>query len=118
MIPLAGGEAIALTAEGASSSHPAMEPGWQVPAFLSARHGRQIPGLATEPAGGRSPETDRNAAGRRGIFAWSPDGRRLLLTLQDPTPEELEEAKDKDKDRDADKSKEEKGKRNRSPSPG
>src|SRR5262249_36780055 len=36
-------------------------------------------------------------------FGWSPDGKRLVLVLQDPTPEELEAAKDKDKAKDAEK---------------
>ena len=32
-------------------------------------------------------------------FAWSPDSKRLVLVLQDPSPEELEEAKTKKKTR-------------------
>ena len=32
-------------------------------------------------------------------FAWSPDSKRLVLLLKDPSPEELEEAKTKVKEK-------------------
>src|SRR5262249_30819556 len=48
-------------------------------------------------------------------FAWAPDGKRLVLVLRDPKPEELEAAKPKDKEKEgADK---EKGKKAKAPKP-
>lgn len=32
-------------------------------------------------------------------FAWSPDSKKIVVVLQDPSPEELEEAKAKEKER-------------------
>jgi len=116
MIPSAGGEAIALTAEGASSSHPRWSPDGRFLAFLSARHGGKSQVWLLNRLGGEAQKLTETAQDVED-FAWSPDGRRLLLTLQDPTPEELEEAKDKDKDRDADKSKEEKKEKKQKPKP-
>jgi dipeptidyl aminopeptidase/acylaminoacyl peptidase len=71
MVPFAGGEAIPLTAEGVSSSHPRWSPDGKYLAFLSARH----------------------------TFEWSPDSKRLCVVLHDATTEELEAAQDKEKDK-------------------
>jgi len=92
MIPLAGGEGYRAHCRGCFLVASAMEPGWQVPGISFRPPRRQIPGLATEPAGGEAQKLTETAQDVED-FAWSPDGRRLLLTLQDPTPEELEEAK-------------------------
>ncbi len=55
MIPAAGGEAIALTVEGTSSSHPRWSPDGKYIAFLSARNeGKTRSGYSTASAGKRS----------------------------------------------------------------
>ncbi len=32
-------------------------------------------------------------------FAWSPDSKRIVLVLQDPSPEDLEAAEEKDQEK-------------------
>src|ERR1700730_11199332 len=98
MAPFAGGEAIPLTAEGVSSSHPRWSPDGKYLAFLSARHEGKTQVWLLNRFGGeaqRLTETPQDVDS----FVWSPDGKRLCLILRDATAEELEAAKDKDKDR-------------------
>ena len=97
MVPMAGGEALPLTAAGASSSHARWSPDGKSIAFLSARdEGKTqvwlLPRLAGEAE--RLTDTPQDVEG----FSWSPDSRHLVLVLRDPSAEELEAAKEK-KDR-------------------
>src|SRR5882724_9371325 len=73
MIPLAGGEAIALTAEGASSSHPRWSPDGRFLAFLSARHGGKSQVWLLNRLGGEAQKLTETAQDVED-FAWSPDG--------------------------------------------
>jgi len=114
MIPAAGGEAIALTADDVSSSHPRWSPDGKFLAFLSARNeGKKQVWLLNRLGGEAQKLTDTPQD--VDDFAWSPDGQRLELTLQDPTPEELEAAKDKDKEKEG--AKDESEKKTKTPKP-
>ena len=105
MISSSGGEAIPLTAEGVSSSHPRWSPDGKYLAFLSGRgegkeedeRKKQIWVLNRQ--GG---EAQQLTVTIQDVdhFAWSPSGDRLVLVLQDPTPDQIEAAKNKDKDKD------------------
>lgn len=94
MVPAAGGDAIALTAEGFSSDHPRWSPDGKLLAFLSSRkdtegdEGKTQVYLLNRMGGEaqRLTETIQDVED----FAWSPDGKRLILILRDPSPEELE----------------------------
>jgi dipeptidyl aminopeptidase/acylaminoacyl peptidase len=116
MIPAAGGEAIALTAEGVSSSHPRWSPDGKFLAFLSGRNEGKAQVWLLNRLGGEAQKLTDTAQDVED-FAWAPDGRRLVLTLQDPTPEELEEAKDKDKQTEKEQEAEKKDKKSKTPKP-
>jgi dipeptidyl aminopeptidase/acylaminoacyl peptidase len=109
MAPAAGGDAIAMSAEGVSSSRPRWSPDGKFLAFLSKRNeGKTQVWLLNRMGGEAQKLTD--TIQDVDDFVWSPDSKRLVLVLRDPTPEELDEAKTKDKDKDkpagADKEKE------------
>jgi dipeptidyl aminopeptidase/acylaminoacyl peptidase len=100
MVSSAGGDALALTAEGVSSSHPRWSPDGKWLAFLSARdEGKTQVWLLNRLGGEAQKLTDTPQD--VGDFAWSPDSTRLALLLRDPTEDELEAAKNKDKAADA-----------------
>src|SRR6266446_5539781 len=93
MVPRSGGEAIALTAEGVSSSHPRWSPDGKSIAFLSERNEGQTQVWLLSLRGGeaqRLTDTPQDVDD----FAWSPDGRLIVLVLRDASPEELEAAKE------------------------
>jgi len=93
MVPRSGGDAIALTAEGVSSSHPRWSPDGKSIAFLSERNDGQTQVWLLSLRGGeaqRLTDTPQDVED----FAWSPDGRRLVLVLRDASADELEAAKE------------------------
>ncbi len=103
MVPAAGGDAIPLTTEGVSSSHPRWSPDGRYLAFLSARVGGAEEGedsgkkqvwILNREGGEAQQLTDTIQDVDN--FAWSPSGDRLVLVLQDPTPDELAAAKSKE----------------------
>lgn len=102
MVPAAGGDPIALTAEGNSSSSPRWSPDGKSLAFLSARNEGKSQVYLLNLHGGeaqRLTDTIQDVDS----FAWAPDSHRLVLVLRDPSPEELEAAASKGKDADDDK---------------
>src|SRR6266850_756933 len=101
MVPAAGGEAIALTSEDVSSSHPRWSPDGKYLAFLSARNDGKTQIWLLNRQGGEAQKLT-NPPQDVDDFDWAPDAKRLVVVLRDPKPEELEEAKNKDKDRDKD----------------
>ena len=107
MIPAAGGDAIALSAEHVSSGHPRWSPDGKFLAFLSARNEGKSQVWLLNRLGGEAQKLTDTVQDVED-FSWSPDGRRLVLTLQDPTPEELEAAKDKDADKEKEAAKKDK----------
>jgi len=97
MLPTAGGEAIALTAEGVSSEHPRWSPDGKFLALLSERDGGKTQVYLLNRLGGeaqRLTDTIQDVE----AFEWAPDSKRLVLVLRDPSPEELEAAAEKGKD--------------------
>jgi dipeptidyl aminopeptidase/acylaminoacyl peptidase len=94
MVPVSGSDPLPMTAEGVSSSHPRWSPDGKLLAFLSERNeGKKQVWLLNRLGGEAQQLTDTIQDVED--FAWSPDGRRMVLVLKDPTPEELEAAKDK-----------------------
>ncbi len=93
MVPAAGGEAIPLTAEGVSSSHPRWSPDARFIAFLSARNEGKTQVWLLNRLGGEAQRLT-NTLQDVEDFAWAPDSRRLVLILRDASQEELEAAKE------------------------
>jgi dipeptidyl aminopeptidase/acylaminoacyl peptidase len=100
-VPADGGDAIPLTAEGVSSSHPRWSPDGKYLAFLSARNEGKTQVWLLNRSGG---EAQRLTGTPQDVddFAWSPDSTRLVVILRDASEEELAEAKTKDKEKDDD----------------
>jgi dipeptidyl aminopeptidase/acylaminoacyl peptidase len=112
MVAVGGGDPIALTAESSNASHPRWSPDGKYLAFLSARDGGGGAGDSGDEdsksgSGAKKQIWLLNRAGGEAQqlsstiqdvddFRWSPDSHRLVLVLQDPSPEELELAKNKD----------------------
>jgi dipeptidyl aminopeptidase/acylaminoacyl peptidase len=93
-------DAIPMTAEGVSSSHPRWSPDGKYLAFLSARNEGKTQVWLLNRSGGeaqRLTDTPQDVDD----FAWSPDSSRLVVVLRDPSEEELAAAKTKDKEKDA-----------------
>jgi len=104
MVSTHGGEAIPMTAEGVSSSHPRWSPDGKYLAFLSARNAGKNQVWLLNRFGGEAVRLTETVQGVND-FEWSPDSSRLVLILQDPKPEDVESAKDKDKEKPAAKPK-------------
>ena len=103
-VPFTGGEAVPMTAEGVSSSHPRWSPDGKWLAFLSARNeGKTQVWLLSRSGGEGQKLTDTPQD--VDDFEWSPDSTRLVLVLRDPSEEELEAAKSKSADDDKAKEK-------------
>jgi dipeptidyl aminopeptidase/acylaminoacyl peptidase len=109
MISAAGGEAIALTVEGTSSSHPRWSPDGKYIAYLSARNDGKTQVWLLNRRGGEAQRLT-NTPQDIDELAWSPDSTRLALLMRDASREELDAFKDQD-DKDSDKDKEAKEKK-------
>jgi dipeptidyl aminopeptidase/acylaminoacyl peptidase len=94
MVPTSGGDALPMTAEGATSEHPRWSPDGKSLAFLSERNEGKKQVWLLNRQGGEAQQLTETVQDVED-FAWSPDGRRLVLVLKDPTPEDLAEAKEK-----------------------
>jgi dipeptidyl aminopeptidase/acylaminoacyl peptidase len=102
MVMMAGGDAIPLTAEDVSSSHPRWSPDGKYLALLSARDEGKTQVWLLNLAGGEAQRLT-NLAQDVEDFVWSPDSRRLCLVFRDPTQEEVEEASDRAKEKEGEK---------------
>ncbi len=89
MVPVAGGDAVAMTREDESSSHPRWSPDGNYLAFLSARNDGKTQVWLLARHGGEARQLTRTAQSVDS-FGWSPDSGRMWLLLQDPTPQEIE----------------------------
>jgi dipeptidyl aminopeptidase/acylaminoacyl peptidase len=94
MVPTVGGDAIPMTSEEESSEHPRWSPDRKYLAFLSKRdEGKTYLWLLNRLGGEAQPpiETAQDVKD----FAWSPDSKRIVLVLQDPSPEDLKSAEER-----------------------
>jgi dipeptidyl aminopeptidase/acylaminoacyl peptidase len=99
-VPTTAGDAIPMSAEGVSSSHPRWSPDGKYLAFLSARNEGKTQIWLLNRSGGEAQhltDTPQNVDD----FVWSPDSTRLVVILRDPSEEELAAAKSKNKEKDA-----------------
>ncbi len=95
MVPLAGGEALRLTASKKAETHPRWSPDGKYLAFLSARDEKEAKSeekaktqvwLLPRVGGEAVRLTDFKAS--VSDLAWSPDGTRLALVVSDVDPDE------------------------------
>jgi dipeptidyl aminopeptidase/acylaminoacyl peptidase len=94
MVPASGGDPVPMTADAASSSSPRWSPDGKYLAFLSSRDEGKVQVWLLNRLGGEAQkltDTPQDVD----TFVWSPDSRRLVLVLRDPTPDEVEAAKEK-----------------------
>ncbi|MDP9147453.1 MAG: S9 family peptidase, partial [Acidobacteriota bacterium] len=78
MVPTAGGDPIAMTSEGVSSSHPRWSPDGKYVAFLSARKKSKEQVWLLNRLGGEA-ERLTNTPQDVDELAWSPDSHQLVL---------------------------------------
>ena len=116
MVPAEGGEAIVVTAEKQSSSHPRWSPDGKYLAFLSKRGEGKTQVWLLNRMGGEALQLTE-AIQDVEDFAWSPDSKHMVLVLRDPSPEELEEAKTKDKEKPGSETKDKEAKSNKPKTP-
>lgn len=90
MVPLAGGEALRLTASPKAESDPRFSPDGRWLAFLSAREGGKTQAWLLPRQGG---EAFKLTAFKADVsdLAWSPDGKRLALVVGDVDPDDEED---------------------------
>ncbi len=88
MVPVDGGEAVALTAADQSSTQPRWSPDGRYIAFLSGRDEQPVQVWRLFRQGGEAEQVSDTPQDVE-AFEWSPDSKRMLLLLQDPTEAEL-----------------------------
>ncbi len=102
MVPASGGEAIPMTAKGYSASSPRWSPDGKYLSFLASKKTDEKEEEAKSQVwalnrmGGEAQQLTNVKQGVAG-HEWSPDGKRLLLSIKDPKPHELTEDKEDDK---------------------
>jgi dipeptidyl aminopeptidase/acylaminoacyl peptidase len=94
MVPTVGGDAIPMTSEEESSEHPRWSPDRKYLAFLSKRDQGKTYLWLLNRLGGEAQHLVETAQDVKD-FAWSPDSKRIVLVLQDPSPEDLESAQER-----------------------
>jgi dipeptidyl aminopeptidase/acylaminoacyl peptidase len=88
MVPSKGGDAVAMTSDAESSSHPRWSPDGKYLAFLSARDDGPTQVWLLARHGGEAQQLTDTAQSVN-AFEWSPDSSRMLLVLQDASEAEL-----------------------------
>src|SRR5680860_45942 len=97
MIPSLGGEAIPMTSkEFYSASEARWSPDNKYLSFLASKPEDKTQVWTLNRNGGDAQQLTKIKQGVAG-YEWAPDGKRLLLLLKDPTPEELTADKEDDK---------------------
>src|SRR5262249_51647656 len=97
MVPSAGGEAIAMTVEKETSTHPRWSPDGRYLAFLSGRNDGKTQVYLLNRQGGEAQKITDTVQDVED-FAWAPDSKRMVVVVRDPKPEEIEEAKERTKE--------------------
>ncbi len=95
MVPFAGGEPIPMTAKGNSASRPRWSQDGKYLSFLSTRGEGKPQVWLLDRQGGEAQQLTEVSQGV-GSYDWSPDGTRLVLEIQDPSPEEIAARKDEE----------------------
>lgn len=90
LVPMAGGEAIALTTHDGSNTQPRFSPDGRFIAFVSSRSGKSQVWLLNRAGGEPTQWTD--VPGGVSSFTWSPDGAAIVLVSRDPEPERDDDA--------------------------
>ena len=96
IIPVVGGDAIAMTSKDYSAGQPRWSPDNKHLSFLAAKNDGKTQVWTLNRQGGESQQLTKVIQGVSG-HEWSPDGKRLLLSIRDPKPEELTKDKKDDK---------------------
>ncbi len=101
MAPVDGGEALPMTAEGSSASRPRFSPDGRYLSFLASRNtdeGDEDPETQVWLLDRRGGEAQQLTEVMQGVtgYEWSPDAKRLVLVIKDPSPEQLEQQKHKE----------------------
>jgi Tol biopolymer transport system component len=104
MVPSSGGDAVPMTAEGVSSSHPRWSPDGKYLAFLSARDEGKTQVWLLNRNGGEAQQLTDTVQDVRS-FEWSPSDDKMVLVLQDATPQEVQAAKYKKEEKELPKTK-------------
>lgn len=97
MISSKGGNAIAMTAkETYSVSEPKWSPDNKYLSFIGSKPEEKPQVYSLNRLGGDAQQLTKIKQGVSG-YEWSPDSKKLLLSLKDPKPEELTDDKEDDK---------------------
>ncbi len=96
MAPTDGGDPLPMTAKGTSASQPRFSPDGKYLGFLASRSdGTSNADMVKtqvwllDRRGGEAQQLTEVMQGVSG-FEWSPDAKKLLLSVRDPSPQELE----------------------------
>ena len=102
MAPVDGGDPLPMTAKGSSGSQPRFSPDGKYLAFLASRsdadsshEDAKTQVWLLDRRGGEAQQLTEVMQGVSG-YEWSPDGKRLVLLIKDPSPEELDAQKHKE----------------------
>ena len=101
MVSTHGGDAIPMTAEGVSSSHPRWSPDGKYLAFLSSRNAGKAQVWLLNRLGGEAVALTETVQGVND-FEWSPDSTRLVL---DPSGSQARRRRSRERDKEKDKEK-------------
>jgi dipeptidyl aminopeptidase/acylaminoacyl peptidase len=115
--PSAGGDAIAMTVEKETSTHPRWSPDGRYLAFLSERNDGKTQVYLLNRHGGEAQKITDTVQDVED-FAWAPDSKRMVVVLRDPKPEEIEEAKERTKEESGDETGERSRESRKSKTPG
>ena len=108
IMPTESGNAVAMTVEDETSTHPRWSPDGKWLAFLSGRNDGKTQVYLLNRQGGEAEKITDTVQDVEDV-EWAPDSKRLAVVLRDPKSEEIEEAKEKEKD-DGDKAEPKKSK--------
>jgi dipeptidyl aminopeptidase/acylaminoacyl peptidase len=95
MVSASGGTPIRLTSSKKPETSPRWSPDGRYLAFLSARDGKKTQVYLLDRRGG-DPQQLTTYKSSVSAIAWSPDSTRLAVLMQDPDPNDAEDAADKD----------------------